>query len=57
MQKTARNRYIENIGFKLQILYRFPKINIAQHYQIPHHIKLWIYIITRWTNQVSKTKI
>ena len=30
--KTPQNRYIENIGLKLEILYRFPKINIAQHY-------------------------
>ena len=29
--KTPQNRYIKNIGFKLEILYRFPKINIAQH--------------------------
>ena len=32
MQKTPWNRYIENIGFKLEISYRFPKTNIAQHY-------------------------
>ena len=32
--KTPRNRYIENIGFKLEISYRFPKTNIALHYNL-----------------------
>ena len=30
--KTPRNIYTKNIGFKFEILYHFPKINIAQHY-------------------------
>ena len=31
-RKTPRNRYIDDIDFKLEILYHFPKIDIAQHY-------------------------
>ena len=30
--KLRKKRYIKNIGYKLEILYRFLKINIAQHY-------------------------
>ena len=32
--KTSRNKCIRNIGFKSEILYRFQKFNIAQHFYI-----------------------